>query len=65
MKLLDLKPAKTYLTRDRAIKATEGYPGFKDVTYVVVVNAEGRFYPLCIGNSAISAGTHFHFATAN
>lgn len=53
MKLLELKPAKTYAA---AIKVTQDYPQFEAVVYVV---AEGRFYPLCVGQNAVTAGTHF------
>ena len=57
---------KTYATRDNAIKAfTKVFGGKVGFNWFVAVNTDGRFYPLCIGQRALDAGTHFHFCTTN
>lgn len=56
----------TYKTRDNAMAAFlrkyDLNPGFN---WFIAVNADGRFYPVCIGERAAQAGTHFHFLTVN
>lgn len=70
--LLQLEPAKTYKTRANAIAAVQkvyganhAHAGTADARYVIMQNEAGRFFPLFIGTSAIAAGAHFHFASAN
>lgn len=70
--LLNLTPSKTYATRDNAIKAVDKVfgervtqQGFEKIDFVIVANAEGRFFPLFLGERAIQAGMHFHFCVAN
>ena len=70
--LLNMTPAKTYATRDNAIKAVDKafgprvtQTGFEKLDFVIVANAEGRFFPLFLGERAIQAGVHFHFCVAN
>lgn len=60
--------ARTYATRENAIKAVERKYGpstdclaAADLQYVICVNDEGRYYPLFIGWKAAQYGTHFHF----
>jgi hypothetical protein len=68
---LELTPAKTYATRENAVKAVEKTfaqrmsQGGERLDYVVVANAEGRFFPLFLGERAIQGGVHFHFCVAN
>ena len=67
---LEMTPAKTYATRENAIKAVEKafvnrQTRDERLDYVVVVNAEGRFFPMFLGERAIQAGMHFHFCVAN
>jgi hypothetical protein len=70
--LLNMTPVKTYATRDNAIKAVDKtfgprvtQTGFEKLDFVIVANAEGRFFPLFLGERAIQAGVHFHFCVAN
>jgi hypothetical protein len=69
--LLNMTPAKTYATRDNAVKAVEKTfakrmnEGGERLDYVIVANAEGRFFPLFLGERAIQGGVHFHFCVAN
>jgi hypothetical protein len=68
--LLEMTPAKTYATRDNAIKAVEKafvnrQTRDEKIEFVVVANAEGRFFPMFLGERAIRAGMHFHFCVAN
>ena len=67
---ITFKPAKTYATVDNAIKAVEKAYGanvaFADTNlrYVVAVGADGRFFPVFIGEAAVRAGVHFKFCVA-
>ena len=69
---IELSPAKTYASRENAIKAVEkvygphhSHPGSADVRYIVAQTGEGRWFPLFIGNSAIAHGAHIFFPVAN
>jgi hypothetical protein len=67
---LEMTPNKTYATRENAIKAVEKafvnrQTRDERLDFVVVVNAEGRFFPMFLGERAIQAGMHFHFCVAN
>ncbi len=69
---LELTPAKTYATAANAIKAVENvfgknhdHAGSADVRYVIVPTAEGRYFPLFLGQTALSNGVHHLFAVAN
>lgn len=71
--LLNLTPTKTYASRENAVTAVERAFGPRmrqeqfgeKLDFVVVANAEGRFFPLFLGERAIQAGIHFHFCVAN
>jgi hypothetical protein len=72
IKHLELTPAKTYVSRDNAIKAVEKTFGPRvtaengeRLDFVIVANAEGRFFPMFLGERALQAGMHFHFCVAN
>jgi len=60
---LQLKPAKTYKTEQRAIDAVHGYYPVADFTFIIACDEKGRFYPICIGEKAAQVGTHFLFIT--
>jgi len=69
---LEMTPAKTYATRENAIAAVNKRFGERVTSengerldFVVVANAEGRFFPLFLGERAIQAGMHFSFCVAN
>jgi hypothetical protein len=69
---LEMTPNKTYATRDNAIKAVQKTFGERvtaenneRLDFVVVANAEGRFFPLFLGERALQAGMHFSFCVAN
>jgi len=69
---LEMTPVKTYATRENAIAAVNKRFGERVTSengerldFVVVANAEGRFFPLFLGERAIQAGMHFSFCVAN
>ena len=62
-------PSKTYATRANAIKAVEKVYGENrdrwpdaDLQYVVMTTAEGRWFPLFIGERALQHQVFRHFA---
>ena len=62
---------RTYATYDNAVKAVEKkfgpnheHFGSADLHYIIAATAEGRFYPVFIGESALRAGVHFYFPIA-
>lgn len=69
--VLNLTPNNTYATRENAIKAVEKKfgermtQGGEKLDFVIVANAEGRFFPLFLGERAVQGGVHFHFCVAN
>jgi len=70
IKQIKLTPAKTYKTEANAIKAIEAvYGPVNDLNsglrFVMMTTAEGRFFPIFIGNSAIEEGVHFNFCVVN
>ena len=61
-------PSKTYATQANAVKAVEKLFGENqtrwpaaDLHYVTMQTAEGRWFPLFIGERALQHGVHFHF----
>lgn len=61
-------PNKTYATAANAVKAVEKlFPsaGEDNLNYLVLTDADGRFYPLFIGNRAVEKMVHFHFNVMN
>jgi urease beta subunit len=52
---IELNPNKTYATRENAV----------NLRYILSVNADGRFFPVFLGERALQAGVHFHFCVAN
>ena len=59
--LLALTPDKTYANAANAIKAVNDKQFDDKLRYVIATNAEGRFFPIFLGEKAIQAGVHFHF----
>lgn len=63
-KLIVLKPSKTYATRENAVKAVEKVFSTKSsdcLRYIIMVHIDGRFFPVFIGEAALSGGAHFDF----
>ena len=58
---LKLNPSKTYATKANAIKAVDKWSADPQsrLTYVLVQNDEGRWFPIFIGERALQAGAHF------
>lgn len=66
LNLFEIEPVKTYKTKANAIKAVEKvYPdAFKfneNVRYIINIHTDGRFYPVFIGQMALTYGAHYHF----
>ena len=57
-----LDTTKAYATEANAIKAVESKLDkvTQDLRYIIVCNANGRFYPLFLGEKAVQCGVHFH-----
>lgn len=60
---VELTPNKTYASRENAVKAFEKKFGESNFRYIVVQNADGRFFPVCLFGKGepLQAGVHFHF----
>ena len=63
-KLVELDSNKTYATKANAIKAVEksNFNNRDDLRYFITQNNEGRFYPVFIGQSALTNMVHFSFS---
>jgi len=61
---MDIKAPRTYATRERAIKAVdkslENAEGRATLRYIVI-QQDGRWFPIFIGQNAIQFGIHFRF----
>lgn len=67
-KLIILTPNRTYATEANAIKAVEKrFPESDNdgLRYIIMRTADGRFYPVFVGTSAVLARVHFHFHVVN
>jgi hypothetical protein len=69
---ITITPSKTYASEINVIRAVEKiYPlsGHLDrvagLSYIICRTADNRFYPLFIGERAVSAMAHFHFNCIN
>ena len=51
---------KTYKTADNARKAVAKV-GLEGIRHFIMINEEGRFFPVFVGQDAMQAGAHFHF----
>lgn len=61
---VQITPSKTYATEANVEKAIAA-KGFENLRWVMMRTADGRFYPLFIGEVACHAGVHFHFCVTN
>lgn len=58
---VELIPYRTYATKQNMEKAIAKYPQITanhNLRYLVMTNAEGRFYPIFLGQEAVQAGVH-------
>lgn len=62
---ITVTPVKTYATSANALKAINKHYADTDLRYLMLTTPEGRFYPVFLGERAVSAGVHFHFCVAN
>lgn len=60
-----LKPSKTYKTEENAEEAVRKLFNPNAFNYMIVCGKDGRFFPICIGEAAVSNLTHFHFITVS
>lgn len=63
-KLITLEATKTYATKANAIKAVEKkFPQADQdgLRYFLARTDDDRFYPVFVGQAALSEGVHFHF----
>ena len=56
----EITAVKTYKTVENARKAVLK-AGFEGLRHFMMTNAEGRFYPVFVGEVAVQNGVHFHF----
>lgn len=64
-RLVTLEACNTYATEANAVKAVEKkFPEANNdgLRYFIQRTAEGRFFPVFIGQNAALAGVHFHFS---
>lgn len=68
-KQVTFQPNKTYATEAHAVKAVERvvdvYRGdgrdSDGLDFFITAGADGRFFPVFVGERAVQAGMHFHF----
>lgn len=63
-RLLTLQPNKTYATRENAVKAVEKLvpaDRLTEQTYFIYTHTDGRFFPVFVGERALTAQLHFNF----
>lgn len=64
-KLIEFETTKTYATKANAIKAVEKKYGEDNaLRYFIHQSEDGRFYPIFIGQEALSKQVHFNFHVA-
>jgi hypothetical protein len=57
-----LKATKTYISHENAVKAAQKIYGHNAaLRFFIMKTDDGRFFPVFIGQSAITAGVHFNF----
>lgn len=56
----EITPSKTYASESNCDKAV-AKNGFENIRHFNVITAEGRFFPVFVGQEATQAGVHFHF----
>lgn len=62
-KLMKLTPARTYATHANVIKAIEKHFGDNcpELRFMILQTDDKRYYPVFIGQEAVSRVVHFHF----
>jgi len=56
----EVTATKTYATEANADKAV-AQAGFQDIRHFIVRAADGRIYPVFVGQEAAQRGVQFHF----
>ena len=60
MAAFKIQCVKSYASRENAEKAVVK-AGFDDLRYFMMPTEDGRFFPVFVGQGALSRGVHFHF----
>jgi hypothetical protein len=62
-RLLKFEANKTYATEANAVKAVDKKYSNEDrsLRYFIMQTADGRFFPIFVGDKAIERGVHFDF----
>ena len=60
-RITKITATKTYKTEANAIKAVEKFGYSDEIRYFIMMNDEGRYFPVFLGQAAIQAGVHFNF----
>ena len=58
---LKLECVKSYATEENAKKAVEKLYANSDLRYFIARTDDGRFFPVFLGQEAVTAGVHFNF----
>lgn len=53
-------PPRTYVSYDNAVKSAKNILGDKGIRVLICATPEGRFFPVAVGEDAVSMGLHFH-----
>jgi hypothetical protein len=56
-----LESSKTYASEANVVKAVEKYTPSNALRYFIACNAKGRFFPVFVGQSALTEQVHFVF----
>ena len=57
-------PPKTYKTYANAVKAARNVVGEFDVPVIIAATVDGRFFPVALGQKALTSGLHFGMCVA-
>lgn len=57
---MKIEATQTYATRENVTKAV-AKASLEDLRYFVMIAADGRFFPVFVGEVAIQRGVHFKF----
>lgn len=57
-------PPKTYKTYENATKAARKIADDIDVPVIIAATVDGRFFPVAIGERALTSGLHFSMCVA-
>ena len=61
----DRTPPKTYKTYANAVKAAEKVIGDRNHRVIIAASADGRFFPVALGERAAQDGLQFYMCIAN